>query len=211
MRTQMIKDGVILSFGHTESSAEECRNFVDVGVRYCTHLFNGMPPVSGRNPGLTGVCLSSDKVTVSLILDGLHLANETINLVWAMKRSDRVCLISDGMPPLEGSLPDFSYRDIKIQTRPDGSLLDQNGALSGTAVSQMKMLKRLIATTGARVDKAVNAVTKAPASVLGLENSIGDIRVGFAASFSVFSRELEPAATIVEGEIKWCRDKDLTQ
>ena len=47
-----------------------------------THIFNAMRPFAAREPGLAGAALVSRDVVVQVILDGVHLADDTARLVW---------------------------------------------------------------------------------------------------------------------------------
>ena len=61
---------------------EEANAAFDLGVRTVTHLFNAMRPFKHRDPGIAGVALARDDVIVQVILDGIHLAPDTAQLVW---------------------------------------------------------------------------------------------------------------------------------
>src|SRR5206468_2066475 len=78
----MIHRGVIVSCGHTDATAEQANEAFDRGVRTVTHLFNAMRPFRHRDPGLAGAALAREAVVVQIILDGVHLAEETARLVW---------------------------------------------------------------------------------------------------------------------------------
>lgn len=203
---RMIKDGVILSFGHSGASSEQCRAYIDLGVRCCTHLFNDMMPIQGREPGVAGVCLASANVAVTVIIDGNHLANESVNLVWSMKTPDLTCLITNGMPPLNSSLSEFELDGVRIQASGRNGVRREDGKLMGGQEPQLKMIERLVDVTGATVPQAVDTVTRAPAQIIGLERQIGDIRVGHRASFTVFTEGFSPVATILDGTLVWRSD-----
>lgn len=51
---QLTNAGIIVSAGHSNSTYEEARLGFKAGIRFSTHLFNAMPYISGRGPGLVG-------------------------------------------------------------------------------------------------------------------------------------------------------------
>ena len=73
---------VVVSCGHTDATREEANAAFDRGVHTVTHLFNAMRPFQHRDPGIAGAALARDDVVVQIIVDGIHLAPDTVRLVW---------------------------------------------------------------------------------------------------------------------------------
>ena len=78
----LVARGVVVSAGHSDANADEANAAFDRGVGTVTHLFNAMRPFNHRDPGVAGVALARPDVTVQIILDGVHLAPDTVRLVW---------------------------------------------------------------------------------------------------------------------------------
>src|SRR5436305_193501 len=74
--------GVTVSCGHSDATSEQANAAFDLGFRTVTHLFNAMRPFEHREPGIAGAALVRDDVIVQIIADGVHLAPDTVNLVW---------------------------------------------------------------------------------------------------------------------------------
>ncbi len=70
----LLAEGVVVSLGHTDATAEQAEAAFGLGARAVTHLFNAMRPLQHRDPGIVGAALANDDVVVSLIVDGIHLA-----------------------------------------------------------------------------------------------------------------------------------------
>src|SRR5207248_3544489 len=100
--------GITVSCGHTEATAEEAEHAFDHGVRSVTHLFNAMRPLRHRDPGLVGVALSRNDVVVQVIVDGIHLANETAQVVWRAA-AGRVALVTDAIAAAGPGTLDGAY------------------------------------------------------------------------------------------------------
>lgn len=197
---EMVQDGVIISAGHTTAGAGAAEAFFDLGVSNVTHVFNGMPTVAGREPGLTGLALARPDIFCSLIADGHHLHPEIMNLIWRLKGSNRVYLISDGMPHLGAEVGLFKYENVEIRDA-DGALVDAEGTLCGTKVPINRMAHRLAQATGARPEKILSTITSVPAAVLRRDREIGDVRPGMRASLNIVDRAFEVQFAMREGDI----------
>src|SRR5215831_5330461 len=79
---RLLERGVTVSLGHTDATAEQANAAFDRGAKSVTHLFNAMRPFFHRDPGIVGAALSRDDVIVAMIVDGIHLAPETVCTVW---------------------------------------------------------------------------------------------------------------------------------
>ena len=91
---ELAADGVLVSLGHSDATAEQAHAAFDAGARSTTHLFNAMSALGHRAPGLPGAALGRAGVTVQVIVDGHHLADDVVRLVWAAARG-RVVLVTD--------------------------------------------------------------------------------------------------------------------
>ena len=117
--------GVVVSLGHSGAGAQEARAGLDAGARMATHLFNGMPPLHHRRPGLVGALLASSAV-LGLIVDGIHVDPLVVDLVVNRAGPERVALVSDalaaaGAPPGASVLGNQSVvSDGQVVRRADG-------------------------------------------------------------------------------------------
>lgn len=187
---ELVREGIIVSAGHSNATSVQAEAFFDFGVSNVTHLFNGMNPISGREPGLAGLSLSRPDIYCSVIADGHHLHPQVLDLIWRMKGRGRMYLISDGMPPLGGADETFDYQGHTISNK-DGALVDEKGVLSGTTVPINVMARKLREATGARIEKIIGSISSVPAAVIGCDKDIGDIRVGMRASLNIIDRDFD--------------------
>src|SRR5262249_39703540 len=63
--------GVRISMGHSEASAAAVMQAAADGATGITHLFNAMPPLSAREPGIVGAALADNRLTAGPILHGI--------------------------------------------------------------------------------------------------------------------------------------------
>jgi N-acetylglucosamine-6-phosphate deacetylase len=192
----LVARGIAVSAGHTDANAEEATAAFDRGVRTVTHLFNAMRPFTHRDPGVAGAALARPDVVVQVILDGAHLAPDTVRLVWRAA-AGRVALVTDAVAGA-GIDGDGSYRlgDISVEVR-DGVVRSNDGVLAGSVLTMIDAVRNLHAL-GVPLDAALEAATSVPAQVIGADT--GRIELGAAADVVVLSEELEIERVLVAGE-----------
>ncbi|MGH9331240.1 MAG: N-acetylglucosamine-6-phosphate deacetylase, partial [Vicinamibacterales bacterium] len=92
----LVACGHRVSLGHSGATFDEARAAIDAGARHATHLFNRMPPLSHRAPGLAGAVLQSDEVAAELICDGVHVHPAVLRIAIGAKHPSRIMAITDG-------------------------------------------------------------------------------------------------------------------
>lgn len=203
--TALTKRGVAVSAGHSNSTYAEAQAGFDAGIRYGTHLFNAMPPLHHREPGLVGALFTDSRPTVGIIADGVHTHPSMVRLAWQTLGNTRLNLVTDAMaalamPPGQHLLGDF---DVVV----DGnSARLADGTLAGSILSLDVALRNLIAFTGCSLAEALPTVTTVPAGLLGLSEQRGQLTPGFAADLVLLSPELDVVMTVVEGGVAYSKE-----
>lgn len=195
--------GILVSAGHSMATYAEAVAAFDAGTRYGTHLFNAMPPLAHREPGLPGALLTDPRVAAGFIPDGIHTHPAIIRLAWQQLGPARFSMVTDcmaalGMNPGRHLLGDYEVIVDGVSARlPDGTL-------AGSILSLDQGLRNLIRETGCSLEEALATVTTTPARLLGLSNERGQIAPGYVADLVLFSPDLFVEMTIVRGEIVYC-------
>ena len=89
--------GVLVSAGHSMADYDQARAGLDAGVRYGTHLFNAMPALDHRAPGLAAALLTDERAIAGIIPDGIHVHPAVVDLLWRSKGPGRVSVVTDAM------------------------------------------------------------------------------------------------------------------
>ena len=188
-------NGVTVSLGHTNATAEEADAAFVRGVRSVTHLFNAMRPFRHRDPGVVGAALARDDVVAQLIVDGHHIADATMRFVWRAARG-RVALVTDAIAG--ASVGDGRYRlgDVEVEVR-DGSARSSDDVLAGSVLTMIEAVRNLHAL-GVPLAEALDAATAVPARVVGA--SYGALGAGAPADVVVLDDNLEISRVLVGGE-----------
>ena len=192
----LVARGVTVSAGHTDANGDEANAAFDRGVGTVTHLFNAMRPFTHRDPGVAGAALSRADVVVQIILDFVHLAPDTVRVVWRAA-SGRLALVTDAVAGA-GVSGDGSYRlgDIAVEVR-DGVARRDDGVLAGSVLTMIDAVRNLHAL-GVPLEDALDAATAVPARVVDADT--GRIAIGAPADVLVLSEELEIERVLVGGE-----------
>jgi len=187
--------GVTVSCGHSNATAVEARKAFARGAKTVTHIFNAMRPFAAREPGLAGAALVSSDVVVQLILDGVHLADDTARLVW-QAAGGRVALVTDAIAA--AGIGDGSYTlagvDFEVE---DGVARSADQVLAGSTVCMIDAVRNLV-TLGAPLDAALAAASTVPARIAA-RPELGTLAPGSAADIVVLDDSLEIVRVLVRG------------
>jgi N-acetylglucosamine-6-phosphate deacetylase len=201
----LVDAGHRVSLGHSAATYEEAIDAIGAGARRATHLFNRMPPIGHRSPGLAGAVLTRDEVAAEIICDGYHVHAAVVAMAVAAKGAPRVMAITDGtagsgMPA--GTRAKLGGRSITVTDRT--ALLD-DGTIAGSVLTMDRAFRVLIERVGVSpIDAAIVCATT-PATEFGLSD-VGTIRVGAWADLVVLNRRFEVVQTYVAGV---CRHSTL--
>ena len=172
-----------VSVAHTDSDYDHAREAFARGATHLTHLYNAMPGIHHRKPGVIPAAVEAPTVRAELICDGMHIHPASVRLAFAMFGGERMILVSDalrccGMPDGEyelGGQPVFLAGGV-------AKLAD--GTLAGSATNLYDCMKNAI-VFGIAEEDAVRASTINPACALGVQDQVGSIATGKLADFIV--------------------------
>jgi len=190
--------GVRVSIGHSEASAAVVIQAVTDGASGVTHLFNAMPPLSAREPGILGAALAERRLTAGLIVDGVHVDPISVRAAFAAKGSDRIALVTDAMPTVGSSLDRFELigRTIKLV---GGRLTTEEGTLAGAHLDMASGVRNAVRLAQLPLEDALRAASLTPARFLGLDKERGALIPGARADLVVLTEKLTVVATWLDG------------
>jgi N-acetylglucosamine-6-phosphate deacetylase len=168
------------------------------GATGVTHLFNAMPPLSARAPGIIGAALAEHRLTAGLIVDGIHVDPISVRVAFAAKGFDRIALVTDAMPTVGTSLDRFELVGQTI-TLADGRLTTEGGALAGAHLDMASAVRNAVRLAHVPLEDALRAASLTPARFLGLDNERGSLVPGARADLVALTQELTVVATWVDG------------
>jgi N-acetylglucosamine-6-phosphate deacetylase len=201
LKENKIKIGI----GHSNISYENLVNIFDENNMIIVHLFNAMPPLTPRAPSIVGAALFNDNYYTSVIVDGVHLHPVTLSIIWKSKKNkNKLICITDGSAV--AGLDEGTY---KIGERTISKLADRailpNGTLVGSILTLNVAVRNLIKFSNCNIVEAVNTVSLNPAKFLGIENEIGQIKIGNKADLVVLDSTYDVEKTFINGELIYYR------
>jgi N-acetylglucosamine-6-phosphate deacetylase len=187
--------GVTVSCGHSDATAAEARAAFARGAKTVTHIFNAMRPFAAREPGLAGAALVATDVVVQVILDGVHLADDTARLVW-QAAGGRVAIVTDAIAAAHAGDGSYTLAGVDFEVE-DGIARNADQVLAGSTVCMIDAIRNLVAL-GAPVAAALAAATVVPARIAG-HPELGTLAPGSSADVVVLDDALEIQRVLVRG------------
>lgn len=177
------KELCTVSIAHTDSDYDHAKAAIDAGVTHLTHLFNAMPGIHHRNPGVIPAAVENPNVRAEIICDGYHIHPASVRLAFTMFK-DRMILVSDsgrcaGMP--EGSKFELGGQTAQLI---DGVARLADGTIACSAANLWQCLCNVI-SWGISEEEAVRAATYNPACAIGADQYVGTIETGKRADFII--------------------------
>ena len=187
-----------VSIAHTDSDYDHAKAAVDAGVTHLTHLYNAMPGITHRAPGVIPAASENPNVRAEIICDGIHIHPAAVRLGFAMFPG-RMILVSDSGRC--AGLPDGAQFDLGGQSAwlrdGVGKLADGTIACSATNLYQcmLNCLRWQI-----REEDVIKAATYNPACALGVEDQVGSIATGKTADFLVCTSRYATRRVFLAGQ-----------
>ena len=172
-----------VSIAHTDSDYDHAKAVYDAGATHLTHLYNAMPPIHHRNPGVIPAAAENPKVQAEIICDGYHIHPASVRLAFSIFKN-RIVLVSDsgrcaGME--EGSKFELGGQDAWLR---GGVARLADGTIACSASNLWTCLHNAI-SWNVPEEEAVRAATYNPALSIGAEKIVGTIESGKRADFIV--------------------------
>ena len=185
-----------VSLAHTDATYNAAAAAFDAGSTHLTHLFNAMPPIHHRAPGVIGAASERNSVVAELIADGLHVHPSAVRMAFRLFPG-RIALISDAVRCC--GMPDGAYTlgGQRVFLR-DGAVRLADGTLAGSAANLYDCMQNAI-RFGIPEPDAIRAATAVPAQSIGADG-VGTIEPGKVADFNVCDEALNRLRTYVAGQ-----------
>ncbi|MDE5989982.1 MAG: amidohydrolase family protein [Clostridia bacterium] len=200
--------GIQVSLGHDDSIDDEIYACLENGANSVTHMYNCTSRPSRRSTpkkhlGLTEVGLIEDSVVAEVIADGRHVPDKLFSMIYKLKGSEGICLVSDslsvaGMPQGDYYLGSGESKQ-KIRIDDGVAILPDLNTYAGSVTSVGKMVERLV-EQGYSLEECVDMCTKTPAKLLKRDD-IGDIAVGMIGDINLLDEKGRVLATLLGGNV----------
>ncbi len=187
-----------VSIAHTDSDYDHAKAAVDAGVTHLTHLYNAMPGIHHRNPGVIPAAVENPNVQAELICDGYHIHPASVRLAFTMFK-DRMVLVSDsGRCAGQAEGYQFDLGGQMAEIRGGVAKLVGSDTIACSAANLWQCLTNVI-SWGIPEEEAVRAASYNPARALGAEGKIGSIETGKLADFIICNADYSEKRVFIGG------------
>jgi N-acetylglucosamine-6-phosphate deacetylase len=199
---RLVSNGCRVSLGHSGATLAEARAAIDAGARHATHLFNRMPPLGHREPGLAGAILTSAAVAAEIICDGVHVHRDMVRMAIEARGAARVMAITDGVAAAglaDGSVASLGGRAIHVK---NSAAYLEDGTLAGSVATMDRVFRFLVSDVGLPLKEAAQLCATTQASELGLRDT-GSVVQGALADLVVMDRTFTVKQTYIRGHLAY--------
>jgi N-acetylglucosamine-6-phosphate deacetylase len=197
-----LKGKKVISLAHTTADYNTAKEAFDLGASHVTHLYNAMPPLHHRDPGVIGAALDTPHCNVELICDSIHIHPSVVRATIKMFGEDRIVFISDSM--MATGLPDGEYslggQEVKVVGK-KAVLKNDEGAIAGSVTNLFDCMKNAVLNMGIPFETAVKASAVNPAKIIGIYEDYGSISCGKIANIVLLDDAFHIKYVIINGKV----------
>ena len=197
------KNDIVISAGHSLATYEQALEAFAAGVTSATHLFNAMPALDHRQPGLIAACLADNKVTAGLIPDGIHVHPAMVKLAWKNKGARCMAIVTDAMAALGMKAGVYGLGDYEVTVNETSARL-KDGTLAGSIVHMDQAVRNLMQFSGCSLAQAIGAASINPARLIGADQK-GRLQPGADADLLLMDSQGNLMLSIANGEVAFSR------
>ena len=209
LSSQLRKLNIVASIAHTDATYPEILESMENGFSMMTHFYSGMSGVTRKNAYRVAGSIESgyliNDLNVEVIADGSHLPPELLQLIYQVKGSGSVSLISDAIRAAglgEGEfLMGSDLEGQKVLVEDSVAKLPDRSAFAGSVTMGTHLLKVMYESTRASLEEVVKMMTVNPAKILCLENRKGVLSRGMDADIVIMDRDFVTRYVIVHGSV----------
>ncbi len=161
----LVANGFRVNAGHTMATKDDMLRAYHAGLTGVTHLYNGMPPLQGRDPAVIGSACNLH-LYGSIIVDGIHSAPFSLHAAYRLLGKERLMLITDSMHTI--GTPDMTSFTLTGQTIfvKGDRLVNENGSLAGAHITMEQSVKNAVKFMHAGIADVLRMAVTTPATYI---------------------------------------------
>lgn len=207
MAQELSSRGIKMSMAHSEALFDEAINAYESGVQCVTHFYSLTSTVKRINAyryaGIVEAAYLLDDMWVEVIADGKHLPASLLKLIYKLKGSERIMLITDsisagGWETMEGEA--FGQTGYPIIIEDGVAKLPSRQSFAGSIATMDRVVRTMIKLGEVPIEAAVKMASANPAKHLGIFNKKGSISPGKDADLLIFDDDVRIKEVYINGE-----------
>jgi N-acetylglucosamine-6-phosphate deacetylase len=205
---QVTREGVAISIGHMNATAEQIGDAVSAGATLSTHLGNGAHAMLRKFPNYIWTQMAEDRLAASFIVDGIHLDDSFLRVALRAKGIERSVLITDAVMPAMCKPGFYELGEVAVELKEDQRVVLRGGTrLAGSSLQMDRAIGNVMRADVSLRD-AVTMATINPARVGRVASRQRGLRTGQRADlvrFTVEAGSVKVIETFMSGERVWPR------
>ena len=208
---EMVKDltdrGVRTSIAHTDAFFDDAVKVREVGLDSITHFYSLTPTVrrvnAYRYAGVVEFGYLYDDIFVEVIADGRHLPAPLLKLIYKLKGSDRIMLVTDGISASgieeENGKQYYTQMGKPIVIEDGVAKMPSRDSFAGSIATTDRLVRTMKNLAEVPIFEAVKMASATPAKYFGIFDKKGSIAKGKDADLVVFNEDVRVSAVFVGG------------
>jgi len=200
---------ILPAIAHTDAIYEDVVKAFESGYTLATHFYSAMSGVTRRNAfryaGVIESVYLMDDIDVEVIADGVHLPAPLLKLVYKIKGSERIALITDAMRAAgtqsHESILGSRENGLKVIVEDGVAKLPDRASFAGSVATTNRLVRTMIQTANVSLVEAVRMMTLTPARIMKIDKQKGSMAEAKDADLVIFDNDVNIKTAIVKGEI----------
>lgn len=203
----LVKEGVVISIGHTKATTEQLEGAVRAGATKSTHLGNGAHSMLQRHPNYIWDQMANDRLAAGFIVDGFHLSASFLKCGVRAKGLERSILVTDAVAPAGCEPGYFRLGEVDVELLPEGKVVMRGGTrLAGAALRMDTAIGNTVRMAEVSLADAITMATRNPARVARVANRQRGLETGERAdlvefTFDAAASKMKVLRTWLSGEL----------
>ena len=200
----LVAHAVIPAAGHTDAIGEDMARAEEAGCHLVTHLYSCTSTITRdhgfRRLGVIEHAYLSDTMDVEIICDGKHLPPDLIRLIYKIKGSAQIALITDSLALAGTTQTEGKMQATEFIIEDGVCKLRDRSAFAGSIATADRLLRVAVTEAGIPLTEAVKMMTETPARIMGYRKK-GQLSPDMDADIVILDSSLFVKQVIKGGEV----------
>jgi N-acetylglucosamine-6-phosphate deacetylase len=208
---------ILPAIAHTDAVYEDVIKAFENGYTLATHFYSAMSGVTRRNAfrfaGVIESVYLIDEIDVEIIADGVHLPSPLLKLIYKIKGTGRIALITDAMRAAgeaEGeSILGSRESGLKVIVEDGVAKLPDRTSFAGSVATTNRLVRTMMQMAEVPLIEAVKMMTLTPARIMKVDEHKGSITTGKDGDIVIFDKDINIQKVIAGGEVLYNYSKPI--
>ncbi len=195
---------VVPSIAHSDARYEDVLSVYEKGCKLITHFYSCISTITRekgfRKLGITECGYLFHDIVVEAIADGCHVPKDLFRMLYKIKGSDNICLVTDAMRCCGIDAEVSSIGGVPCKIKNGVACLMDESAFAGSIATTDRLVRFCVKEAGIDICDAIKMITVNPAKVMCLKNK-GKLACGYDADIVIFDDDINIQKVIVSGKI----------